>query len=66
MRELNSQELQEVDGGFFVALLQAVLVGVAIFAAPKAVKDSKDYLGDVGQGLGEAMWEHNHPYDPNK
>lgn len=66
MRTLTSQETQNINGAFFHVFIEAVLIGLGIFAAPKIIKDSNDYLNEVGQNFGESTWEHFHPYDPNK
>lgn len=66
MRTLALEEIQNVNGAFFFLLAEAILIGVGIFAAPKIIKDSNDYLNGVGHNVGEATWEHFHPYDPNK
>ena len=66
MHILSEKESQEVSAGVLPLIAEAFLIGIAIFAAPKVIQESNNYLNQVGQGIGEATWEHFHPYDPNK
>lgn len=62
MRVLTIEECEQVEGGF----LAAILAFVAVFTLPKIINDhAQEYIG-WGPAVGEAAWEYQHPYDPNK
>jgi flagellar motor component MotA len=61
MTELKHHELFTVAGG----LLPAIGALIAIIAAPLLIKHHIEEYNQIGHQLGEALWEHNHPYDPN-
>ena len=62
MRELRPNEVNSIGGGF-LPLLAAI---VAVVVAPKVINDHRKEYNQWGRNLGEALYEYNHPYDPNK
>lgn len=62
MIELNVSEVEQISGGF----LQYIAAFVAVFAFPKIFNDHRKEYDEWGHKIGEALYEHNHPYDPNK
>lgn len=61
MRYLTINEVQQIEGGFLPALVALV----TIFTLPKIINDHRVEYNEWGHQLGEATWEHFHPYDPN-
>lgn len=51
-----------VCGGFIPALVALI----TIVTVPLIIHDSAKKYNSIGHQLGEAAWEHFHPYDPNK
>lgn len=62
MRYLKYKEIELVQGGFLPMLIAAV----TIFTLPKLINDHRKEYNQWGQALGEAAWEYQHPYDPNR
>ncbi len=62
MKQLSTNESKSVEGGFLPVL--AAVVAVVVF--PKVINDHRKEYNQWGRNLGEALYEHNHPYDPNK
>lgn len=62
MRSLNICESVQISGGF-LPLIAAV---VAVFVFPKVINDHRKEYNQWGHQIGEALWEYNHPYDPNQ
>lgn len=66
MRQLDICELDSVSGSGFFALVPLIITAVAVFCAPKHIADAANRYDQWGQQIGEATWEHFHPYDPNR
>ena len=62
MKELDMNDLLKVCGG----IIPALVAFVTVFALPIIIKDHGKQYNDWGHQIGEAVYEHNHPYDPNK
>ncbi len=62
MKVLTQYEMQQVEGALFPALVALI----TIFTLPKIINDHRVEYNEWGHNLGEATWEHFHPYDPNK
>jgi len=62
MRTLNTLELLDVNAG----ILPLIGALVTVFVLPKVINDHRKEYNQWGRELGEAVWEYNHPYDPNK
>lgn len=62
MKQITIQDCLQAYGGFLPAL--AALI--AVIAAPIIIHDNIKKYNSIGHQLGEAAWEHYHPYDPNQ
>jgi len=62
MIQLTHKQTTHISGGF----LPAIAAFVAILVLPKVVNEHRKEYNQWGHAIGEAAWEHNHPYDPNK
>jgi len=55
------EEITKAYGG----LLPALVAFATVFALPLIIRDHGKTYNDIGHQVGEALYEHNHPYDPN-
>lgn len=62
MRTLTSKEIIATFGSFLPALVALITV----FTLPKIIADHTKVYNEWGHVVGETIWEHNHPYDPNQ
>lgn len=62
MIELSSQEVNQVSGGF----LQLLAAVVAVVVAPKIINDHRKEYNQWGRDMSQALYDYNHPYDPNR
>jgi len=62
MHELTFNETKTVGAGF-LPLLAAL---VAVVVAPKIINDHRKEYNQWGRDISQTLYDHNHPYDPNK
>lgn len=62
MKEINANEIKIISGG----ILPLIGALVTVFVLPKIINDNRKEYNQWGHNLGEAIYEYNHPYDPNK
>jgi len=62
MKKLTKNEVQLIAGGF-LPLLAAL---VAVVAAPIVINNHRKEYNKWGRDLSQTLYDHNHPYDPNK
>lgn len=62
MKLLTDAQAQQIEAG----ILPLIGALVTVFVLPKVINDHRKEYNQWGRDLGEALYEYNHPYDPNK
>ena len=62
MIQLSNKDVRKVVGG----ILPLIGALVTVFVLPKVINDNRKEYNQWGRNLSQGLYDHNHPYDPNK